>query len=120
MAHIHYLDPKSAVVELLDNYYFQNRLGSLIYQTMARMQGCGYVAADLRGTNSSNSGYIFPLGFSTHLAITALAAWNQTQREPPNACCHYHAKQPVHCPPSSCKGALNVVVRLRNVGRRIR
>lgn len=123
MAHTHYLESKRAVVELLDNYYFNSRVvegrASVIYQAMARMQGCGYVAADIRGANSSTSGYIFSPDFTKHLAIVAHAVWNQTQTQPAvDECCHYQTRQPVHCPASTCKGQksapLNLVVRLNS------
>ena len=113
MTHIHYLEPQGAVMELLDNYYFTNRLGSNIYQSMARMQGCGYVGADIRGAANTSRGYVFSPRFTAHLASVALAAWNQTQWEPHDACCHYQPSKPVHCPRSDCKGPLNRVVALK-------
>ena len=128
MAHIHYLEPKRTVVELLDNFYFDSRITEgrpmIIYQTMARMQGCGYVAADIRGANSSSSGYVIPPSLVKHLASVALAAWNQTQTHEIDECCHYQPKLPVHCPMSACKGSkgapLNLIVRLRDTTKDVK
>ena len=121
MAHIHYLEPKSAVVELFDKFYFDERIvegrQSIIYQAMARMQGCGYVSVDIRGANSSSRGYFIPREFTRHLASVALAAWNQTQTHAVDECCHYQPKLLVHCPKSACQGSkaapLNQIVRLK-------
>ena len=48
MAHTIYLENKSVTIELLDNFYWESRSALKIYSAMARVQGCGYTAADMR------------------------------------------------------------------------
>jgi hypothetical protein len=48
LTHILYLNERSAVVELRDHFWHESGGRLLIYETMARMQGCGYISADIR------------------------------------------------------------------------
>ena len=113
MAHIAYLGGRCTAVELLDNFYFRNRTNMAIYSAMSRLQGCGYVAADVRDASHTSGGYELAPRHGESLAAAAHAAWNETQTIAHDACCHYHAKSVpgAHC---RCpKGrALHVVVKL--------
>lgn len=111
LAHTVYLEARSVVVELKDNYYFQNRSGSIIYAAMARVQGCGYTAIDLRGVAFTPRGYVLSKTNMDHLGYRAVAAWKETQQTEHDACCHYHPSPGgAHC---RCqKGALHRLFKI--------
>lgn len=130
LGHIAYLERRSAVVELLDQFWFQrhyhNRsrlrqsavladaaVQGTMYSAMARVQGCGYVAADLRLSNFTTRGYVLDATHMQRLGQIALAAWKKTQLVAHDACCQNHkVPRPIRCICQAKNSPLNVVIPL--------
>ena len=89
MGHIFYLNAKSAVVELKDHFWYEQHK-ILIYQSMARLQGAGYMAADVRRAPSTSAGYVLNETQVAKLGREAQALWQRTQTTPADGNCHSH------------------------------
>lgn len=106
LTNILFLNERAAVVELKDHFWYGEGGKLLIYQTMARLQGCSYMSVDIRGAmpNRTRDGYVLNPPQAALIGHKALGLWRQTQlnvSRPPmlGQCCFEHREKVVcKCP----------------------
>ena len=96
MGHIIYLNALSAVVELRDHFWYEQHT-ILIYKAMARLQGCGYLSADVRRLPHTSTGYVLNSTKAAKLARGAAAVWNRTQTKGSDVGCRTVSGRMVRC-----------------------
>lgn len=78
LTHIVYLSARSAVVEMKDRFWYEQRKIH-IYQAIARLQGVGYISADVRKVPSTAEGLVLSANQSIRLGHAASNLWHKTQ-----------------------------------------
>ena len=84
LTNVLYLSERAALVELKGYFWFGEGFSLRIYQSMARLQGCGYMSVDIRpamgGSRLPNgTGYTLAKRHVTAIATFARHGWQQAQ-----------------------------------------